>query len=87
MSPEVDAEERFSAVDFPAPLVFVGKLSIMALLYFGKGDACPMPTIQISLPEPLRQFVQSRVVELGLDHSDQYFEQLLEEERRKKIDE
>ena len=46
-----------------------------------------MPTLQVTLPEPLWQFVQSRVVELGLDHSDQYFEQLLEEERRKKIDE
>jgi len=46
-----------------------------------------MPTFQITLQEPLQQFVQNRVAELGLDHSDQYFEQLLEEERRKKIDE
>ena len=43
-----------------------------------------MPTSQVVLPEPLQQFVQRRVVELGLAHSDQYFEQLLEEDRRKK---
>ena len=40
-----------------------------------------MPTLQITLPEPLQQFVQGRVAELGLDRPDQYFEQLLEEER------
>ena len=46
-----------------------------------------MPTLQITLPEPLQQFVQGRVAELGLDRPDQYFEQLLEEEQRRKLDE
>jgi len=46
-----------------------------------------MPTIQISLSEPLQQFVQHRVAELGLDQPDQYIEQLLEEERCRKRDE
>ena len=45
-----------------------------------------MPTLQITLPEPLQQFVQGRVAELGLDRPDQYFEQLLEEEQRRKLD-
>jgi len=46
-----------------------------------------MSTIQITLPEPLQQFVQGRVAELGLDQPDQYFEQLLEEEQRRRIEE
>jgi len=45
-----------------------------------------MPTLQITLPEPLQQFVLGRVAELGLDRPDQYFEQLLEEEQRRKRD-
>ena len=40
-----------------------------------------MTTLQITLPEPLQQFVLGRVTELGLDCPDKYFEQLLEEER------
>jgi hypothetical protein len=46
-----------------------------------------MPTIQITLSEPLQQFVQGRVAELGLDQADQYFEQLLEEEQSRRLDE
>jgi hypothetical protein len=45
-----------------------------------------MLTIQITLPEPLQQFVLGRVAELGLDRLDQYIEQLLEEEQRRKFD-
>jgi len=45
-----------------------------------------MPTIQITLPEPLQRFVLGRVAELGLDRPDQYFEQLLEEEQRRNFD-
>ena len=45
-----------------------------------------MPTLQITLPEPLQQFALGRVAELGLDSPDQYFEQLLEEDRRRKRD-
>ena len=46
-----------------------------------------MPTFQIMLSEPLQQFVLGRVAELGLDRPDQYFEQLLEEERQRRLDE
>ena len=46
-----------------------------------------MSTIQITLPESLQRFVVKQVAELGLDQPDQYFEQLLEEERRRKQDE
>ena len=46
-----------------------------------------MTTFQITLPEPLRQFALGRVAELGLDSPDQYFEQLLEEDRLRKRDE
>jgi len=45
-----------------------------------------MTTFQITLPEPLRQFALGRVAELGLDSPDQYFEQLLEEDRLRKRD-
>jgi len=45
-----------------------------------------MPTFQITLPEPLQQFVLSRVIELGLERPDQYFEKLLEEEQNRKLD-
>ena len=45
-----------------------------------------MTTLQITLPEPLQQFVLGRVTELGLDGPDKYFEQLLEEERRRELD-
>ena len=45
-----------------------------------------MPTMQITLSEPLQQFVLGRVAELGLECPDQYFEQLLEEEQRRKRD-
>ena len=46
-----------------------------------------MPTMQITIPEPLRQFVLNRVAELGCDCPDQYFEKLLEEDQRRKLDE
>ena len=46
-----------------------------------------MATIQITLSEPLQRFVAKQVAELGLDQPDQYIEQLVEEERRKKRDE
>ena len=46
-----------------------------------------MTTLQINLSEPLRQFVARQVAELGLDRPDQYFEQLLEEERQKRLEE
>ena len=46
-----------------------------------------MTTLQINLSEPLQRFVAERVVELGLDRVDQYFEQLIEEERQKRIEE
>ena len=45
-----------------------------------------MTTFQITLPEPLQQFVLGRVTELGLDCPDKYFEQLLEEEQRRELD-
>lgn len=45
-----------------------------------------MLTIQITLPEPLQQFVLGRVAELGLDRPDQYIEQLLKNEQRRKFD-
>lgn len=45
-----------------------------------------MPTLQITLPETLQQFALGRVAELGLDSPDQYFEQLLEEDRCRKRD-
>ena len=43
--------------------------------------------MQITLPEPLEQFVQSRVTELGLDQPDQYIEQLLKEEKQRRLEE
>ena len=46
-----------------------------------------MPTIQITLSESLQRFVQGRVAELGLDRPDQYVEQLLEEEQRRRLEE
>ena len=46
-----------------------------------------MSTFQINLSESLQQFVAGRVAELGLDRVDQYFEQLLEEERKRKLEE
>ena len=46
-----------------------------------------MPAFQIDISESLQQFVAGQVAELGLDRPDQYFEQLLEEERRKKLEE
>jgi len=45
-----------------------------------------MLTIQISLPESLQQFVQGKVVELGLDRPDQYIERLLAEEQHRTFD-
>ena len=45
-----------------------------------------MPTIQITLPAQLQRFVQGKVAELGLDHPDQYFERLLEEEQDRTFD-
>jgi len=38
--------------------------------------------MQITLPEPLEQFVQSKVAQRGLGCPEQYVEQLLEEERK-----
>jgi len=46
-----------------------------------------MSTIQITLSESLQRFVQGRVTELGLDQPDQYIEQLLEEEQRRRLEE
>jgi len=46
-----------------------------------------MPTFQITLSEPQQQFIQRRVAELGLDSTDQYFDQLLKEDWEKKRDE
>jgi antitoxin ParD1/3/4 len=46
-----------------------------------------MSTFQIMLSEPLQQFVLGQVAELGLDRPDQYFEQLLEDERQRKLEE
>jgi len=46
-----------------------------------------MTTFQISLSEPLQRFVVGQVAELGLDRPDQYFEQLLEEERQRQLEE
>jgi len=46
-----------------------------------------MSTIQITLSEPLQRFVVKQTAELGLDQPDQYIEQLVEEERRRKRDE
>ena len=43
--------------------------------------------MQITLSEPLQRFVVKQTAELGLDQPDQYIEQLVEEERRKKRDE
>lgn len=45
-----------------------------------------MPTLQITLSEPLQQFVMGEVDELGLEHPDQYFEKLLKEEQRRRFD-
>ena len=45
-----------------------------------------MPTLQITLPEPLQKFVMNRIAELGFDCPDQYFEKLLEEERQRKLE-
>ena len=46
-----------------------------------------MSTLQITLPESLQRFVLGRVTELGLDQPDQYIEQLLEEEQRRRLEE
>ena len=46
-----------------------------------------MSTLQINLSEPLQRFVAGRVAELGFDRADQYFEQLIEEERQKRLEE
>ena len=42
-----------------------------------------MATFHITLSESLHQFVTEQIAEKGLDHSDQYFEQLVEAEQRK----
>jgi len=46
-----------------------------------------MPTFQITLSEPLQRFVAGQVAVLGFNHSDQYFEHLIEEEKRKNLEE
>ena len=46
-----------------------------------------MSTLQITLPESLQRFVHGKVAELGLDQPDQYIEQLLEEEKRRRLEE
>ena len=38
------------------------------------------------MPEPLQQFVLGKIVELGLDRPDQYFEKLLEAEQHRTFD-
>ena len=45
-----------------------------------------MATFHITLSESLHQFVAEQVAEKGLDHSDQYFAQLIEAEQRKNFD-
>ena len=45
-----------------------------------------MPTLQITLSEPMQQFVLGKVAELGLDRPDQYVEKLLEEEQHRWFD-
>ena len=39
------------------------------------------------MPESLQRFVQGKVAELGLDQPDQYIEQLLEKEQRRRLEE
>ena len=56
-------------------------LTIVVLLYSAY-NTYTASTFQISLPEPLQQFVVGQVAELNLDPPDQYFEQLLEEDRQ-----
>jgi len=46
-----------------------------------------MATFHITLSESLYQFVTEQVAEKGLDHSDQYFEQLIEAEQRRSLEE
>jgi hypothetical protein len=46
-----------------------------------------MQTMQIMLSEPSQRFVLGRVAELGLDRPEQYVEQLLEEEKQRRLDE
>jgi hypothetical protein len=43
--------------------------------------------MQIMLSEPSQRFVLGRVAELGLDRPEQYVEQLLEEEKQRRLDE
>ena len=59
----------------------------IAALWFFLYNGGTMSTVQINLSEPLQQFVARQVAELGLDRADQYFEQLLEEERQKRLEE
>ncbi|MDR0337537.1 MAG: hypothetical protein LBI18_10650, partial [Planctomycetaceae bacterium] len=46
-----------------------------------------MSTINLKLPESLQNFVNHQVAELGLSAPDKYFEKLVEEEQKRKIDE
>ena len=57
--------------------------ALLCLVY----NAITMSTFQINLSESLQQFVEGRVAELGFDRPDQYFEQLLEAERQKRLEE
>ena len=54
---------------------------------FSVYNTTTMPALQIDISEPLQQFVAGQIAELGLDRPDQYFEQLLEEERQRRLEE
>jgi hypothetical protein len=45
-----------------------------------------MSSFQITLPEPMQQFVLGKVAELGFDHPGQYVEKLIEEEQNRTFD-
>ena len=62
---------------------FHGTMGVESLVWIVEDT---MPTLQITIPEPLQQFVFHRVAELGFDCPDQYFEKLLEEDHRRKLD-
>jgi mRNA-degrading endonuclease RelE of RelBE toxin-antitoxin system len=46
-----------------------------------------MSTIHLKLSESSQKFVNHQVAELGLSAPEEYFEKLVEEEQKKKIDE
>ncbi len=42
-----------------------------------------MTTLNISLPEPLREYIDGKVVERGYSTADEYIRQLIEEDRQR----